>query len=179
MSRADGRADGRIPPGADPAPARAIPYEAASRRWALRAARIAATGGLAVSGYVHIDLASTYAEGGGLINEGALFRVAAVAALLAAIAVALTGRRASYLAGFAVALSTLTAMLVSRYVDLGAIGPFPDLYDPVWFPEKLLAAYAEGAASLAALTGAILSSMARKSPAVAVRRSSSHLYRRI
>ena len=39
--------------------------------------------------------------------------------------------------GFAVSASALTLMLVSRYVDLGPIGPFPDLYDPVWFPEKL------------------------------------------
>jgi hypothetical protein len=47
-------------------------------------------------------------------------------------------------------------MLVSRYADLGAIGRFPDLYDRVWFPEKLLALFAEGAASLAALTAITL-----------------------
>lgn len=58
-------------------------------------------------------------------------------------------------------------MLVSRYVDLGTIGPLPDLYDPVWFPEKLLAAFAEGAASLAALLGFILCGIARKPPAAA------------
>jgi hypothetical protein len=49
-------------------------------------------------------------------------------------------------------------MLVSRYVDLGALGPLPDLYDPVWFPEKLLAAFGEGAASVAALSGIFLTS---------------------
>jgi hypothetical protein len=35
-------------------------------------------------------------------------------------------------------------------------GPFPDLYDPLWFPEKLLSAFAEGAASLAALSAVLL-----------------------
>lgn len=60
-----------------------------------------------------------------------------------------------HLAGLAVAASALAVMLVSRYIDLGQIGPFPDLYDPAWYPEKLLAAYAEGAATVTALAGAI------------------------
>jgi hypothetical protein len=47
-------------------------------------------------------------------------------------------------------------MLVSRYVDLGPIGPFPSMYDPVWYPEKLLAAFAEGAATATALAGVIV-----------------------
>lgn len=46
--------------------------------------------------------------------------------------------------------------------DLGALGPFPDLYDPVWFPEKLWAAFGEGAAAFAALTGVILCGVRRK-----------------
>ena len=110
------------------------------RRWALLAARIVVAAGLAIDGYVHLNLASTYAEGGGVVSEGLLFRAEAAAALMAAIAVSVTSRRFCYLAGFAVAVSALAVMLVSRYADLGAIGPFPDLYDPVWFPEKLLAA---------------------------------------
>jgi hypothetical protein len=40
---------------------------------------------------------------------------------------------------------------VSRYVDLGAIGPLPDLYEPVWYPEKLVAAGAEAVALVAAV----------------------------
>jgi hypothetical protein len=49
-------------------------------------------------------------------------------------------------------------LLVARYVDLGQLGPFPDLYDPTWFPEKLLAASAEGAATAAAIAGAVITS---------------------
>jgi hypothetical protein len=130
---------------------------------ALWAARIATAVGLAIDAYVHLDLASVYAEGGGTINEGVLFRVEAAAALLAATAIIAVGRRVCYLAGLAVAASALAVMLVSRYIDPGQIGPFPDLYDPAWYPEKLLAAYAEGAATATALAGAIMTALAGKS----------------
>ena len=46
--------------------------------------------------------------------------------------------------------------------QLGPIGPFPGLYDPAWYPDKLLAAFAEGAATAAALAGAIMTGLARK-----------------
>jgi hypothetical protein len=58
--------------------------------------------------------------------------------------VTLTGRRACNLAKLVIASTALAVMQVSRHADLGAIGPFPDLYEPFWFPEKLLAAFAEG-----------------------------------
>jgi len=129
-------------------------------RWSLWAARIVTAVGLAIDAYVHWDLAPVYAEVRGTIDEGALFRAEAVVALLTAVAVIATGRRAAYLAGLAVGASALTALLIARYVDLGQLGPFPDLYDPTWFPEKLLAAFAEGAATAAALAGAIFTGRA-------------------
>jgi hypothetical protein len=133
----------------------------------LWAARIATAAGLVIDAYVHLDLASLYAEGGGTINEGVLFRAEAVVASLVAVAIIAAGRRVCYLAGLVVAASALAAMLVSRYIDLGQIGPFPDLYDPAWYPEKLLAAYAEGAAVATALAGVIMTSLAGKSRPVA------------
>lgn len=125
-------------------------------------ARIATVAGLAIDAYVHLHLAPLYAEGGGAINEGVLFRAEAAVALLVAVAVVATGRRVCYLAALAVAASALAVMLVSRYIDLGQIGPLPDLYDPAWYPEKLLAAYAEGAATATALAGAIMTGLAGK-----------------
>jgi hypothetical protein len=137
-------------------------------RWLLWTIRVVTAAGLAVDAYVHFDLAALYAEAGGTINEGLLFRVEAAVALVAAVAVIAIGRRVCYLAGLAVAGSALAVMLVSRYVDLGQLGPFPDLYDPVWFPEKLLAAYAEGAACVTALAGAIIITWSgKKSPPMA------------
>jgi hypothetical protein len=128
-------------------------------RWPLWTIRVATAAGLAIDAYVHLNLAPQYAESGGTINEGILFRVEAVVAVLTALAVIASGRLASYLAALLVAGSALTVMLVSRYVDLGPIGPFPNFYDPVWFPEKLLAAFAEGAAATA-LAGAIVTGWA-------------------
>jgi hypothetical protein len=139
----------------------------AAWRWPLWTIRVATTAGLAIDAYVHLNLASQYAESGGTINEGILFRVEAVVAVLTALAVIATGRLAAYLVALLVAASALTVMLVSRYVDLGPLGPFPNLYDPVWFPEKLLAALAEGAATATALAGVIVTGWAwraRKSP---------------
>lgn len=130
--------------------------------WSLLALRAATAAGLAIDAYVHLDLAGLYAEAGGTINEGVLFRLEAAVALLAAAAVIVIGRRFCYLAALAVAGSALAVMLVSRYVDLGQLGPFPDLYDPVWFPEKLLAAFAEGAACVMAFAGVVILSRTRQ-----------------
>lgn len=80
-------------------------------------------------------------------------------ALLTALALILWARRLSFLLGFAVSATALALMLVSRYVDLGPFGPFPDLYDPVWFPEKLWAASGEAAAAAASLAGLLLLSV--------------------
>jgi hypothetical protein len=46
-----------------------------------------------------------------------------------------------------VGASALAAVLLYRYVDLGPLGPLPDMYENTWqVPGKLLSAYAEGAA---------------------------------
>jgi predicted acyltransferase len=132
------------------------PGREAAWRWPLWTARGVTAAGLAIDAYVHLNLASQYAESGGTINEGVLFRVEAAVAVLAAVAVIATRRLAAQLAGLVVAGSALAVMLVSRYLDLGPIGPFPSLYDPVWYPEKLLAAFAEGAAAAAALAGTVI-----------------------
>jgi len=131
-----------------------------AQRWSLWTAQVVTAVGLAIDAYVHWDLAPVYAEVRGTIDEGVLFRAEAVLALVTAVAVIATGRRVAYLAGLAVGASALAVMLVARYVDLGQLGPLPDLYDPTWFPEKLLAAFAEGAATAAAIAGAVITGRA-------------------
>ena len=73
---------------------------------------------------------------------------------------ALAGLSARDLAGalivaaFLVAASALAAVVLYRYVDVGAIGPFPNLYEPTWqVPGKLTSAYAEGIAVLLSAVG--------------------------
>lgn len=126
---------------------------------AVAAARLITVAGLGIDAWVHLDLASTYAEARAPISEGVLFRAEAVLALLTALVLILSARRLTFMLGFAVSASALTLMVVSRYVDFGSFGPFPDLYDPVWFAEKLWAAFGEAAASVASLAGILLLSI--------------------
>lgn len=50
-----------------------------------------------------------------------------------------------------VAIAGAAAVVVYRYLDVGALGPFPDMYEPVWYPKKVQGVWAEGASAVAAL----------------------------
>jgi hypothetical protein len=121
---------------------------------ASRAIAVVVAAGLAVDAVVHLRLAPDYqlaAPAG--IGQGNLFRIAAVAAILAALWVLVRPSRLSFAVAFLVAASALVAVLLYRYVDVPAIGPIPSMYEPTWFFEKSLSAIAEAVATLAALTG--------------------------
>jgi hypothetical protein len=115
--------------------------------------RVLAAGGLAVDAYVHADLAPAYGVAGPGVAPQSLFLVEAGVAVAAALLVLASRRRVAALAAVVVAASALAAVVAYRYVDLGAIGPLPDLYEPVWYPEKVLAAAAE---ALALAAGVVL-----------------------
>ena len=132
------------------------------REAAAAAARLIAAVGLAIDAYVHLDLASTYSEAQAPINEGVLFRAEAVLALITVIALTIFRRRLPFVLGLAVSASALTLILVTRYVDLGPLGPFPNLYDPVWYPEKVWAAGAEAGAAAASIAGILLLGIRRR-----------------
>jgi hypothetical protein len=85
------------------------------------------------------------------ITEGMLFRVEAAVALFAAIFVLLSSRWLAALIAAVVAASAVAALLLSVYWDIGGIGPFPDLYEPIWFTEKIIAVVAEAVSALAAI----------------------------
>jgi hypothetical protein len=108
--------------------------------------------GLAVDAYVHIDLASTY-DGvkSSVLSQGDLFRAEAVLAMLAAVALLVRPRRYTALFALVVAAGGVAAVLIYRYVDVGAFGPVPNMYEPVWYLEKTQSVWGEGIASVAAL----------------------------
>jgi enamine deaminase RidA (YjgF/YER057c/UK114 family) len=114
---------------------------------------VIAAAGLALDAYVHLNLASAFADvKTSVMSKADVFRIDAVVALIAAVALLVRPRR--WTAGFAflVAAAGTIAVVLYRYVDLGAIGPFPNMYDPYWGPaKKAISAFAEGAAALAAL----------------------------
>jgi hypothetical protein len=130
---------------------------------ATRGIALVAAAGLAVDAVVHLRLAPDYqlaAPAG--IGQGNLFRIAAVAAILAALWVLVRPSRLSFAVAFLVAAGALVAVVLYRYVDVPAIGPIPSMYEPIWFPEKTLSAVAEAVAAVAALVG-----LARTRPVVA------------
>lgn len=118
--------------------------------------RVVTAAGLAVDAYVHADLAGAYDQVGNTITEGMLFRIEAGLAAFAALVLVLTGHRLAYLLAFLVAGTAFAVIMIYRYVDVGAIGPVPQMYEPVWFTEKTRAAVAEGVATLTALIGLLL-----------------------
>ena len=119
--------------------------------------------GLAVSAYVHLDLASTYDGIGEQVTVGDLFRAQGVVAVLAAVAVLVLRRRVAIWLAVAVALASTAAVVSSVYVRVPAVGPLPELYEPVWYADKTVSALGT---AIAAVVGAVL---LRRRPGATVR----------
>jgi hypothetical protein len=123
--------------------------------------RLFTGGALAIDAYVHADLAHRYDPNRlATFSQGDLFRIEAGISALAALALLLTARRIAWMVAFAVAASALGAILLYRYNDIGPLGPLPDMYEPLWYPEKTLAASAEAAATVTGLVGFAMASTA-------------------
>jgi len=122
--------------------------------YALRAATAAA---LVIDAVVHVQDAHFYdANTGSLLDQGQLFRIQAVAAIIVAVAVLAWPRWPSWLLAFLVAASACAAVVTYNYVDIGPLAGLPDMYEASWGPPgKVLSAWAEGAAALLALTGLV------------------------
>jgi hypothetical protein len=97
--------------------------------------------GLGVDAYVHWQLAPGFdtltGTGSPHISQGQLFRLEAALCLIAMLLLLLTRHR----------LAALVAFLIAA----GGLGPLPNMYDPVWYPEKTISAIAEAVTALAAL----------------------------
>lgn len=116
-------------------------------RTGLLVLRLLIAAGLAVDAYVHADLAPVYDGIRASVSEGELFRIEAGVAAAAALLVLAVGRRAGFGVALAVGGGGLGALLLYRYVDVGRLGPLPNMYEPGWFAEKTAAAVAEAAAA--------------------------------
>ena len=116
--------------------------------------RILTAVALFIDAAVHIRLAPGYQAGNPAgIGQGNLFLLESAAAVLSGLYVLLRGSRAAYAVAFVVAFSAFVAVVAYRYVDIPALGPFPAMYEPIWFFEKSLSAVAEGAGAILAAVG--------------------------
>ena len=119
--------------------------------WALRIATAAA---LALDAAVHWHNASAYDAVKATLSQGELFRIQTAMAVAVGLLVGVRPRRGSWVAALAVGGSALAAVLLYRYVHVGAVGPLPDMYENTWqVPGKLLSASAEAATVLLAGLG--------------------------
>jgi hypothetical protein len=116
--------------------------------WALT---LLAVAGLVLDAVVHLDLAPDFAQvKTSTLSQADIFRVESVVALVVAAALLVLPRPSTALAVFVVAASAAVAVVLYRYVDVGTIGPIPNMYDPYWEPTgKWLSAVAEVVAALA------------------------------
>lgn len=127
-----------------------MPARRSALSWALIAVVVA---GLVIDAIVHFDLASAFAHNKtSTLSEQDLFRAEAVLSLVVAVAVAVLPRWYTAALAFLVGASAAATAIVCRYVNVGKIGPIPNLYDPFWAPTgKVVSVIGEIAAALAAL----------------------------
>ncbi|MFG2844170.1 hypothetical protein ACGF12_13510 [Kitasatospora sp. NPDC048296] len=123
--------------------------------------RLLAAAGLAVNAAVHARLADRYDAVGDSLTQGTLFRAEAAAASLAVVLVLLWRHRSGDLFAWLVSAAGFGALLLYRYVDVGSLGPLPNMHEPVWFGDKTLAVWAEGI-SVVALTVLLLGRRRRR-----------------
>lgn len=119
---------------------------------------------LGVSAYAHFKLAKTYDPIHKSVSQGDLFRVEGVIASLAAIFLLINDRVIGWAPAFLVGVGALGAVLTYRYVNVGSIGPIPNMYEPIWKSQdnlKVISAIAEGFATLGAAAGLLSASVRR------------------
>src|SRR5437868_10801868 len=101
--------------------------------------RLLVAAGLAADAIVHWRFAPdmAYVQGGS-IDGDMLFRIQAAVAGVTAVVILTYARRWSYALAFLVAASAVGALALYYYVDVGAIGPLPNMYEPVWYSDKTI-----------------------------------------
>ena len=123
--------------------------------------RLLVAGGLALDAYVHVNLAYLYDGVRSALSEGDLFRIEAGVASAAALAILVLRNRVAPAVSAVVAASAIAALIVSYAVNLGPLGPIPDMYETAWYAQKSLALAGEGMALVASV---LLLALSRKAP---------------
>ena len=118
--------------------------------------RLVVIAALVIDAAVHFHLAPFYDGAKASISQGALFRIEGVLAIAAAVLVLLVRGRLVALVAAAVLLGGAFAVLLYRYVNVGELGPLPNMYEPFWYDDKTLSFWAESMGAVAALALVVL-----------------------
>ena len=119
---------------------------------------------LGVDGFVHLRYAANY-DGfkSSVMSEGTLFRIQAVVAIVVAVILLIWPRVLTWLLSLLVAGSAAIAVTLYTYVNVGQLGPLPNLYENTWHePGKVFSAGAETVAALLSIVGLLLAVRARR-----------------
>lgn len=119
---------------------------------------------LAVDAYVHLSDASKYDNfKSSVMSEGTLFRIQGVVAIVVAVALLIWPRILTWLLSLLVAGSAAVAVTLYTYVNVGPLGPLPNLYENTWNePGKVASAIAEAAAALISIAGLVMAVRRRR-----------------
>lgn len=113
---------------------------------------------LGFSAFLHLRIAlerpPLFADG--QVTLSGLFLAQAVVAASVTLWVLVRGTRPAWLALGAVALASLAAVVLSVYVRIPSVGPFPVIYEPIWYLDKYLASASAGIAVVVAAVALIL-----------------------
>ena len=119
---------------------------------------------LGVDAYVHLHDAAQYDQfRSSVMSEGDLFRIQGVVAIVAALAVLIWPRVLTWAISLLVAAGAAVAVTLYTYVNVGQLGPLPNLYENTWHePGKIFSAVAETIAALLSVVGLVLAVRARR-----------------
>ncbi len=98
--------------------------------WALVAITVV---GLGLDAYYHLSVAHNFAfNKTSFISEETLFRIESGLAIVAGLAVIVRVNLWTSAFAFLVAAGGLGLLVLYRYVNVGQVGPIPNMYEPVW-----------------------------------------------
>jgi glucan phosphoethanolaminetransferase (alkaline phosphatase superfamily) len=119
---------------------------------------------LGVDAYVHLHDAAQYDQfRSAVLSEGDVFRIQGVVAIVVALAVLIWPRMLTWAIALLVAASAAVAVTLYTYVNVGQLGPLPNLYENTWHePGKIFSAVAETIAALISIVGLVLAVRARR-----------------
>ena len=107
--------------------------------------------GLVIDAYVHLKVAGSYDAVKATVSQGELFRIEAGLAIVAAILLLVRPGRLTAALAAIVAGGGVLALLLYYFVNVGQIGPLPNMYEPVWFADKVVTLIAQTVATVTAL----------------------------
>jgi glucan phosphoethanolaminetransferase (alkaline phosphatase superfamily) len=119
---------------------------------------------LGVDAYVHLHDAAQYDQfKSSVMSEGTLFRIQGIVAIVVALAVLIWPRVLTWAISLLVSGSAAVAVFLYTYVNVGQLGPIPNLYENTWHePGMVFSAVAETIAALISIVGLVLAIRARR-----------------